>query len=71
MKEYGIQESWTKLFTVSNMPIPSKSYRLTKAIHAFEDDQVLLAGVCRNSKILCLFTIQIMVFLSLLCFKAP
>jgi len=30
------------MFTFSNMPDPAKSYRLTKAIYAFEDDQVLL-----------------------------
>lgn len=37
MKEYGIQESWTKLFTV-----PSKSYKLTNVLYTFEDDRVLL-----------------------------
>jgi len=42
MKEYGIQESWTKLFIVSNMQDPSKSYILTEVVYTFEDDQVLL-----------------------------
>jgi F-box interacting protein len=42
MKEYGIQESWTKLFTLSNMQDPSKSYMLFKVLHTFEDDKVLL-----------------------------
>jgi len=42
MKEYGIQESWTKLFTVSNMQDPSKSNKLFKVLYTFEDDQVLL-----------------------------
>jgi len=37
MKEYGIQESWTKLFTV-----PNKYYKLTKVFYTFEDDKVLL-----------------------------
>ncbi|AES69872.1 F-box/kelch-repeat protein At3g23880 [Medicago truncatula] len=42
MKEYGIQESWTKLFTISNMPSPNSSVSFTKAAYIFEDDQVLL-----------------------------
>ncbi|GAU47965.1 hypothetical protein TSUD_280240 [Trifolium subterraneum] len=42
MKEYGNNESWTKLFTVSYMQDPSMSYYLTKAFYMFEDDQVLL-----------------------------
>ncbi|GAU16389.1 hypothetical protein TSUD_117380 [Trifolium subterraneum] len=41
MKEYRNKESWTKLFTVSNMCDPSNSYALHKAIYIFEDDQVL------------------------------
>ncbi|XP_058721893.1 F-box/kelch-repeat protein At3g23880-like isoform X3 [Vicia villosa] len=45
MKEYGIKESWTKLFKLSNLPGQRKgiwrSY-LTKALDIFEDDQVLL-----------------------------
>lgn len=41
MNEYGIQESWTKLFTVSNM----SGYTLTKAIDIFEGDQVLLERI--------------------------
>jgi F-box interacting protein len=42
MKEYGNKESWTKLFTVSYMRDPSKSYVLTKAIYIFDDDHQLL-----------------------------
>ena len=42
MKEYGNKESWTKLFTVSYMQGPGKSYTLIKAIYMFEDEQVLL-----------------------------
>jgi F-box interacting protein len=41
MKEYGNEDSWTKLFTVSYMRDPSKSYYLTKAVYMFEDGQVL------------------------------
>jgi len=50
MTDYGIQESWTKLFTFSNMPDPAKSYSLTKAISAFEDGQVLLEYVENQKK---------------------
>jgi F-box interacting protein len=42
MKECQNKESWIKLFTVSYMRDPSKSYVLDKAIYSFEDDQVLL-----------------------------
>ncbi|AES88430.1 hypothetical protein MTR_4g055040 [Medicago truncatula] len=42
MKEYGIQESWTKLFTLSNMQDHGKSYMLIKVLYTFEDDKVLL-----------------------------
>jgi F-box interacting protein len=42
MKEYGIQESWIKLFTISNIPYPNSSVIFTKAAYIFEDDQVLL-----------------------------
>ena len=42
MKEYGIQESWTKLFTLSNMQDSSKSYKLFKVLYTFKDDKVLL-----------------------------
>jgi len=46
MKEYGNKESWTKLFTVSYMRDPSKSYVLTKAVYIFDDDhQVLLESI--------------------------
>jgi len=41
MKEYGIQESWTKLFTVSNLLY----YTLVNAIYIFEGDQVLLERI--------------------------
>ncbi|XP_057444181.1 F-box/kelch-repeat protein At3g23880-like [Lotus japonicus] len=40
MKEYGIQESWTKLFKISGED--PKTYPLTRVIHIFEDDEVLL-----------------------------
>ncbi|KAK2441372.1 F-box/kelch-repeat protein [Trifolium repens] len=42
MKDYGNKESWTKLFTVSYMRDPSKSYDLTEIVYMFEDGQVLL-----------------------------
>jgi F-box interacting protein len=42
MKEYGNQESWTKLFSVSYIRDPSKLYFLTKALYTFENGQVLL-----------------------------
>ncbi|KAK2385902.1 F-box/kelch-repeat protein [Trifolium repens] len=42
MKECRNKESWIKLFTVSYMRDPSKSYALNKAIYIFEDGQVLL-----------------------------
>jgi hypothetical protein len=45
MKEYGNEDSWTKLFTVSYMRDPSKSYYLTKAVYMFEDGQVLLQSL--------------------------
>ncbi|XP_058782788.1 F-box/kelch-repeat protein At3g23880-like [Vicia villosa] len=35
MKEYGIQDSWTKLFSVSFMQHPTKCYVLCKALHIF------------------------------------
>ncbi|XP_058787910.1 F-box/kelch-repeat protein At3g23880-like [Vicia villosa] len=41
MKEYGIRDSWTKLFNVTHLlDPPSNSFRLTNVI--FQDDQVLL-----------------------------
>ncbi|XP_045810226.1 uncharacterized protein LOC123904635 [Trifolium pratense] len=42
MKEYGNNESWTKLFSVPYMRYRRKSYISTKAIYMFEDDRVLL-----------------------------
>jgi len=43
MKEYGNKESWTKLFTISYMPDPSKYYIFTKALCVFDNHhQVLL-----------------------------
>lgn len=45
MKEYGIKDSWTKLYTVSYMRDPNKSYKLYKAVYIFEDDQVLLESI--------------------------
>ncbi|XP_058784940.1 F-box/kelch-repeat protein At3g23880-like [Vicia villosa] len=57
MKEYGVKESWTKLFKLSNLPGQrkglSRSY-LTKAFDIFEDDQVLLVER-RNKKKLILY----------------
>ncbi|XP_058722095.1 F-box/kelch-repeat protein At3g23880-like [Vicia villosa] len=42
MKEYGIQDSWTKLFSVSYMQHPSECYILCNALYIFEDDRLLL-----------------------------
>jgi F-box interacting protein len=42
MKEYGNNESWTKLFTVPYMRYCRKSYHLSKTIYMFEDGRVLL-----------------------------
>ncbi|XP_058786770.1 F-box/kelch-repeat protein At3g23880-like [Vicia villosa] len=42
MKEYGIQDSWTKLFSVSYMQHPTKCYALYKVLYIFEDDRLLL-----------------------------
>ncbi|XP_058782777.1 F-box/kelch-repeat protein At3g23880-like [Vicia villosa] len=42
MKEYGIQESWAKLFSVSFMQHPTKRYVLYTALYIFEDDRLLL-----------------------------
>ncbi|CAJ2639680.1 unnamed protein product [Trifolium pratense] len=53
MKEFGNKESWTKLFSVSDMRDPSKSSYLTKTVYTFDDGQVLLqALVDRNSKLI-------------------
>ncbi|PNX81660.1 F-box protein, partial [Trifolium pratense] len=42
MKEYGNKESWTKLFTISNMlDSLTPSYSSIKAKYVFEDHQVL------------------------------
>jgi hypothetical protein len=41
MKEYGNNESWTKLFTVPYSGDPNNDYNLTKVVYIFEDDQVL------------------------------
>jgi len=42
MTEYANIESWTKLFTISYMRDPSTYCVFIKAIHTFEDGQVLL-----------------------------
>ncbi|XP_058767133.1 F-box/kelch-repeat protein At3g23880-like [Vicia villosa] len=43
MKEYGILDSWTKLFNVTHLLNPlSNSFRLTNLLYIFQDDQVLL-----------------------------
>ncbi|CAK8564709.1 unnamed protein product [Lathyrus sativus] len=42
MKTYGVQESWTKLFSVSYLEDPRMSCILTKALYIFEDDKLLL-----------------------------
>jgi F-box interacting protein len=42
MKEYGNQESWTKLFTVPYERELTTSHVRAKAVYIFEDDQVLL-----------------------------
>ncbi|AES88432.1 putative F-box domain, galactose oxidase/kelch, beta-propeller, F-box associated interaction [Medicago truncatula] len=55
MKEYGIQESWTKLFTLSNMQDPSKSYMLFKVLYTFEDDKVLLQCIGNGKWILVVY----------------
>ncbi|MCH96681.1 F-box family protein [Trifolium medium] len=53
MKEYGNTESWTKLFSVSYMGDPSKSYHLTNTVYTFEDGQVLLKSLVDwNSKLI-------------------
>lgn len=46
MKEYEIQESWTKLFIASNLPDPINSHILNKAVYIFED----APGVYRKSQ---------------------
>jgi F-box interacting protein len=43
MKEYGNEDSWTKLFRVPNMGDVS-SFPYTRALHVYEDDIVLLQG---------------------------
>jgi len=42
MTEYANKDSWTKLFTISYMRDPSADCVFIKAIHSFEDGQVLL-----------------------------
>ncbi|XP_058782111.1 F-box/kelch-repeat protein At3g23880-like [Vicia villosa] len=43
MKEYGILDSWTKLFNVTHLlDPPSSFFRLTNVLYIFQDDQVLL-----------------------------
>ncbi|XP_058785035.1 F-box/kelch-repeat protein At3g23880-like [Vicia villosa] len=42
MKEYGIQVSWTKLFSFSCIQDPTKDYSLSNALYIFEDGQLLL-----------------------------
>ncbi|CAL5202490.1 unnamed protein product [Lathyrus oleraceus] len=43
MKEYGVKESWTKLFNVTHLlDPPFKSFVLTNVLYIFEDDQLLL-----------------------------
>ncbi|XP_058785030.1 F-box/kelch-repeat protein At3g23880-like [Vicia villosa] len=42
MKEYGIQDSWTKLFSFSCIQDPTKDYSLSNALYIFEDGQLLL-----------------------------
>ncbi|CAI8596281.1 unnamed protein product [Vicia faba] len=42
MKEYGIKESWSKLFNLSYMQDPIKTSISTKVLYIFEDDNVLL-----------------------------
>jgi F-box interacting protein len=42
MKEYGNQDSWTKLFTIPYKRELTKSYVRAKAVYIFEDNQVLL-----------------------------
>jgi hypothetical protein len=42
MKEYGNQESWTKLFTVPYEREPTNSHVRAKAVYILEDGQVLL-----------------------------
>jgi hypothetical protein len=48
MKEYGNKESWTKLFTVSYMPDPSKYYIFTKALCIFDNHHQLLLESTRD-----------------------
>ncbi|CAL5202493.1 unnamed protein product [Lathyrus oleraceus] len=43
MKEYGVKESWTKLFNVTHLlDPPFKSFVLTNVLYIFQDDQLLL-----------------------------
>ncbi|XP_057448183.1 F-box/kelch-repeat protein At3g23880-like [Lotus japonicus] len=44
MKEYGNQNSWTKLFSVATELLPH--YKGLRAIHISEDDQVLVVKFC-------------------------
>ncbi|AES68586.1 F-box protein interaction domain protein [Medicago truncatula] len=48
MKEYGNKESWTKLFTVSYMPDPSKYYIFTKALCIFDNHRQVLLESTRD-----------------------
>ncbi|AES68352.1 putative F-box domain, galactose oxidase/kelch, beta-propeller, F-box associated interaction [Medicago truncatula] len=42
MKEYGKKESWHKLFIISHMQDPRTPWLYIKAVHIFEDGQLLL-----------------------------
>ncbi|GAU42470.1 hypothetical protein TSUD_100820 [Trifolium subterraneum] len=56
MKEYGIQESWTKLFNVTHLlDPPYKSFTLTNVLYLFQDDQLLLHFQKANDRMLILY----------------
>lgn len=51
MKEYGNQESWTKLFTIPHMG-ENGYWAYTKVIYISEDDQVLLEFIKSGKKLI-------------------
>ncbi|XP_058784567.1 F-box/kelch-repeat protein At3g23880-like [Vicia villosa] len=55
MREYGIKESWIKLFDLSYLQDSTKPSTLTKVLYLFEDDNVLLEFIYFEKKKLILY----------------
>ncbi|CAL5201209.1 unnamed protein product [Lathyrus oleraceus] len=70
MKEYGIKESWIKLFNFSCLRDPIKTSILTNVIYIFEHDLVLLEFSCHEKNKLFLYNSKNGTFKSVAMFRS-